>query len=167
MSAWRVNREQSRLWAEATSSIHPIRVETDGLTGEIEVDVQGGQVRLQAPFRIEIAAARLQSGNGLVDGELQRRLETGKFPVVSGSVSEVEAVSPGRWRLRGELSLHGVTRPTNVEVSVRLIDDGTIELEGDKTIDIRDHGLTPPRFLMFRVQPEVRIRARLRAERPT
>jgi polyisoprenoid-binding protein YceI len=166
-SAWRVIPELSKLWAEATSSIHPIRVETDGLTGQIQVDVEGTEVRLQAPFRIEIAAERLRSGNGLVDGELRRRLDTGKFPVVYGSVSEVQALSPDKWLLRGELSLHGITRATTVEVAVRLVDDNTIELAGEKTIDMRDHGLTPPKFLMFRVQPEVRIRARVRAERTT
>jgi len=165
--AWRVIPEQSKLWAEATSSIHPIRVETDGLTGQIQVDVEGAEVRLQAPFRIEIATERLRSGNGLVDGELRRRLDTGKFPVVYGSVSEAQALSPGKWLLRGELSLHGITRATAVEVALRLIDEDTIELEGDKTIDMRDHGLTPPKFLMFRVQPEVRIRAQVRAQRPT
>jgi polyisoprenoid-binding protein YceI len=167
VSAWRVIPEQSRLWAKATSSIHPIRVETDGLTGEIQADVASGEVRLQAPFGIEIAAERLLSGNGLVDGELQRRLDTRKFPLVRGSVDEVQAVSPGRWRLRGELSLHGVARATTVEVLVRLVDESTLELEGEQTIDMRDHGLTPPKFLVFRVQPEVKIRARVRAQRPS
>lgn len=158
--------EQSRLWAEARSSLHPIRVETDGLAGEIQAEVDGTEVRLAAPFRVEIDAERLQSGNGLVDGELRRRLETHKFPSVRGTVGEVQALSPGRWRLHGELSLHGVARPTDVEVTVRLVDDGnTIEIEGEKTIDMRDHGLAPPRLLMFRVQPDVKIRARLRAER--
>jgi polyisoprenoid-binding protein YceI len=165
VAKYRVIPERSQLWAEARSSIHPIRVETNGLTGDIEAEVETGQGRLGAPFRVEIHAERLKSGNGLVDGELQRRLDTRKFPQVVGAVLEVEPLPSGRWRLRGDLSLHGVTRATDAEVTVRVIDETTIEIEGEKTIDMRDYGLTPPKFLMFRVQPDVKVRARLLAQR--
>lgn len=157
--------EQSRLWAEARSSLHPVRVETNGLTGEIEADVANTDVRLGAPFSVEVDAEKLKSGNSLVDGELARRLDVRKFPRVRGAVREVESTSPGRWRLRGDLSIHGVSRPTDTEVAVRLVDPDTIEIEGEKTIDMRDHGLTPPKFLIFRVQPDVKVRALLRARR--
>jgi polyisoprenoid-binding protein YceI len=161
VAKYRVIPERSRLWAEARSSLHPIRVETDGLRGDLEAEVEDGKVRLGAPFRVEIDAERLRSGNGLVDGELQRRLDTRRFPRVVGTVRAVEAVDGGRSRLQGDLSLHGVTKPTDADVTVRVIDERTIEIEGEKTIDMRDYGLTPPKFLIFRVQPDVRVRARL------
>lgn len=161
MAKYRVIPERSQLWAEARSSIHPIRVETNGLTGDIAAEFENAQVRLNAPFRVEIDAERLKSGNGLVDGELSRRLDTRKFPRVVGAVKEIEPLQSGRWRLRGDLSLHGVTQATDAEVTVRVVDDKTIEIEGEKTIDMRDYGLTPPKFLMFRVQPDVKVRARL------
>jgi len=167
VAKYRVIPERSQLWAEARSSIHPIRVETNGLTGDVEAEVDNGQVRLGAPFRVEIDADRLKSGNGIVDGELQRRLDTRKFPRVVGAVKEVEPLPTGRRRLRGDLSLHGVTRATDAEVTVRVVDDKTIEIEGEKTIDMRDYGLTPPKFLMFRVHPDVKVRARLVAVKET
>jgi polyisoprenoid-binding protein YceI len=165
VATYRVIPERSQLWAEARSSLHPIRVETSGLSGDIEAEVENGEVRLLGPFRVEIDAERLKSGNGLVDNDLQRRLDTRKFPRVVGSVREIEAVSPGRVRLRGDLSLHGVSKATDADVSVRAVDDKTIEIEGEKTIDMRDYGLTPPRFLVFKVHPDVKVRARLVAER--
>ncbi len=165
MAKYRVIPERSRLWAEARSSLHPIRVETSGLRGDLEAEVEDGKVRLGAPFKVEIDAERLRSGNGLVDGELQRRLDTRKFPRVIGAVRAVEPGGDGRSRLQGDLSLHGVTQSTDADVTVRLVDEKTIEIEGEKTIDMRDYGLTPPKFLMFRVQPDVKVRARLVAEK--
>jgi polyisoprenoid-binding protein YceI len=165
VATYRVIPERSRLWAEARSTLHPIRVETDGLEGVIVADVDGGEVRLGAPFRVAIDAEKLRSGNGLVDNELQRRLDTRKFPRVIGAVRAAETNRPGRARLVGDLSLHGVSVATDVEVDVRVVDDETIEIEGEKTIDMRAHGLVPPKFLMFRVQPDVKVRARLRAKR--
>jgi polyisoprenoid-binding protein YceI len=165
MSRYRVNPERSRLWAEARSSIHPVHVETTGLAGELDAVVDGGRVTLAAPFRVDIDAERLKSGNMLMDGELQRRLETRKFPRVTGEVKQVSEAQSGRARLAGDLTLHGVSRATDVEVTVRALDDRTIEIEGEKTIDMRDYGLNPPKFLMFKVYPDVKVRAKLVAER--
>lgn len=164
MARWRVIPERSRLDAEARSSLHPVRVSTTGLVGFIEAEVADGAVRLGAPFRVEIDAERLRSGNALMDGELQRRLETRKFPSVVGEVERAEPFSD-RVKLRGVLTLHGVGQRTDAEVSVRVIDERTIEVEGHKTIDMRDYGLTPPRLLMLKVHPDVKVHARLVAER--
>jgi polyisoprenoid-binding protein YceI len=165
MARYRVIPEKSRLWAEARSSLHPVHVETDGLTGNVEALVTDGEVTLTAPFRVEIDAERLRSGNGLVDAELQRRLDTRKFPRVIGSVAEAEAREGRRFLLRGELTLHGVTRATDAEVSVRALGDDMVEIEGEKVIDMQDYGLNPPKLFMFRVYPEVKVRARLVAAR--
>src|SRR5262245_20087650 len=165
VAKYRVIPDRSQLWAEARSSLHPINVETSGLTGEIDAEVEGQSVRLGAPFRVEIDAEKLKSGNGLVDGELSRRLDTRRFPRVTGAVKASDGLPPPRWRLRGDLTLHGVTRETDAEVTARVIDADTIEIEGEKTIDMRDYGLTPPKFLMFRVHPDVKVRARLVAKK--
>jgi polyisoprenoid-binding protein YceI len=165
VARYRVLPEGSQLDAEARSSLHPVRVKTTGLFGHLEAELEGGGARLVAPFRVEIDAERLRSGNGLIDGELQRRLDTRKFPRVVGAVTAVEPIAGGRCRIVGDLTLHGVTRRTDVEVTVKLLDGGALEIEGEKTIDMRDFGLTPPRLLILRVHPDVKVRARVRAER--
>jgi polyisoprenoid-binding protein YceI len=166
LARYRVIPDRSRLWAEARSTLHPVKVETSGLTGTVEADVEDGKVRLGAPFRVEIDAARLRSGNGIIDGELQRRLETRKFPVVIGAVRAAESRGDAaRWILRGDLTLHGVSRATDADVVVRVIDDRTLEIEGEKVIDMRDYGLNPPKLFVLRVHPDVKVRARLVAER--
>jgi hypothetical protein len=38
-------------------------------------------------------------------------------------------------------------------------DGHSIELEGEATFDICDFGMEPPRILMFKVEPEVRVTA--------
>jgi polyisoprenoid-binding protein YceI len=165
VAIYRVSPERSRLWAEARSTLHPVKVETSGLTGDLEAEIEGGRVRLVPPFKVTIDAERLKSGNGLVDAELARRLDTRKFPRVIGAVKEVTADGPGRAKLGGELSLHGVGKLTDAEVTLRALDDRTLEIEGEKVIDMRDFNLTPPKFLIFRVYPDVKVRARLIAER--
>lgn len=166
MARFRISPQRSELWAEARSSLHPVRVHTSGLQGVVEADLEDGAPRLGTPTHVEVETERLRSGNFLVDGDLQRRLDSRKFPRIRGElIRSAAGDAAGTSRLTGELTLHGVTRTLDVEVTVRQLDPSTLEIEGSRAIDMRDFGLPPPSFLMFRMQPEVQVRARLVAER--
>jgi polyisoprenoid-binding protein YceI len=163
---FRISAQRSELWAEARSSLHPVRVHTSGLEGVVEAELEDGAPRLSTPTYVEVETQRLRSGNPLVDGELQRRLDVRKYPRIRGELTRsAPGNSAGTSRLTGDLTLHGVTRSLDVEVTVRQLDSRTLEIDGARAIDMRDFGLPPPSFLMFRMQPEVQVRARLVAER--
>jgi len=166
LARFRISPQRSEVWAEARSSLHPVRVHTSGLQGEVEAEVVDGQPRLSRPTYVEVETGRLRSGNPLVDGELKRRLDSRKFPRIRGELTRSAAGNgAGVSRLTGQLTLHGVTRSLEVDVTVRQLDPRTLEIEGARAIDMRDFGLPPPSFLMFKMQPEVQVRARLVAER--
>jgi hypothetical protein len=150
VARYKIDPARSRLWAEARSSLHPIHVETDGFEGYVEVVQAEGRLQLAVPTHVDLEANLIKSGNGLVDRELENRLEVRKYPRVVGEVRDVRALDDGsRYHLRGDL------------VTLRSIDDKTIELEGQKEIDMRDFGLNPPKFFIFRVYPEVQVKVRV------
>jgi polyisoprenoid-binding protein YceI len=167
VSRYRIVPERSRIWAEARSSLHPIHVESTGLRGHLDAEVVDGRLADGAPVtgRVEIEAERLKTGNGLYDYELERRLEVRKYPTIQGQVRDVRAVGDGRYRVAGELLFHGVQRAVDGEVRLRVVDDRTLEIEGERVFDVRQHGLEPPRILMLKVHPEVQVRAHVIAER--
>lgn len=166
MPRFRLVPDRSELWAEARSTLHPVRFHTTGLTGVLEVEMRGDRLELVPPTHVEVETERLRSGNALVDGELRRRLDSRKFPRIRAELTRSAAGNgEGRSRLTGELTLHGVTRTLEVEVTVRQLQEHTMAIEGARSIDMRDFGLPPPSFLMFRMQPEVQVRAKLVAER--
>jgi polyisoprenoid-binding protein YceI len=168
MAKYRLIPESSRIWAEARSSLHPIRSETNGLEGYIEAEIAEGRADLSAApkARVQLETARVKTGNPLYDTELSRRLETRKYPRITGEVREVTALAAAnRYHVKGDLSFHGVTHPVEGDVTLRIVNDTTIELEGENVIDIRKFGLEPPRLLMLKVYPDVRIRGRVLAER--
>ena len=43
-------------------------------------------------------------------------------------------------------------------MTIEVVDDRTIRLEGQSRFDIRDFGMEPPRILMLRVEPDVVVR---------
>ena len=169
MATFRIVSERSRLLAEARSSLHPIRGDFAGVVGDIEVETAQGRLDLRVPpkARVELDVGSLKTGNMLYDRELERRLEVRKYPQVRAVVLEVKTLgAAGRYHVRGSLAFHGRTQSVEGEVSVRILDDGaTLEVEGEKTLDMRDFGLEPPEILMLRVYPEVRVWGRIVAQR--
>jgi polyisoprenoid-binding protein YceI len=159
---------RSRLWVEARSSLHPIKAESARVDGYVEAEMgaAGLDLKVAPQARIEVEVESLKTGNVLYDREVQRQLDVRKYPRIRGEVLEVTELDAGRrYRVRGNLSLHGVTKAVQGEVTLRVVDGGNLEFEGEQVFDIRDFGLTPPRILMLKVYPDVKVRGRVVAER--
>ena len=161
MARYRVVPERSKIWADARSSLHPIKVETTGLEGFVEMTIVDGHIDTNAPVsgNVELDASLLKTGNGLYDRELASKLEIRKYPRVRGRIISVKALDSGTsYRVQGELSLHGQSSAVQGDVQMRMIDATTVEFQGEQTIDIRNFGLEPPKFLMLKVYPDVKLR---------
>jgi len=162
---YRIVPERSQLRAEARATLHSVRVQTCGFEGFVEAEVENGQALLLLPIHVELSVARLKSGNALLDGELQHRLEGRKFPKVIGEAREITPLEKSRFGVRADLTLHGVTRPLQVQAAVKILDPETLQIEGEQVIDIRDFGIDPPKLLFLRVEPRVRAYAAIVAQR--
>lgn len=168
MTQLRVIPEQSQLWIEARSSLHPIHGEGIGIEGEADLEVDDGRIALSAvpKARIGLPVERLRSGNALQDMEMRRRIEAQKYPAIVGELVKATALSrPGRYRLQGDLTFHGITRRLEADVMATLSGQGVLVVEGEYILDVRGFGVTPPRILGLQVYPEVKVRFRVVAER--
>ena len=164
MARYRIVPERSKIWVEARSSLHPIKAESSAVQGEIDVQMVDGHIDLTAAPKgsLELEVESLQTGNRLYDRQIESQLEVRKYRRIRGEVKQVSAGGDAsHLRVRGDLSLHGVTRELDGDVVVKAVDDKTVQVEGEKTIDLRNFNLKPPQILMLKVYPEVKIRARI------
>jgi hypothetical protein len=63
-----------------------------------------------------------------------------------------------RYHVGGEITFRGVSHTYEDEMSLTVLDDATIKLEGQRVFDIRDFGMEPPKILTLRVYPDVTVR---------
>jgi polyisoprenoid-binding protein YceI len=113
--------------------------------------------------RLEVPVRSLRSGNALEDAELQRRVDARRFPTIVGEVRDASAVDgAGRFRVEGDLTFHGVTQALAGEVCITF-DGDRIRIEGEQVFDVREYGIKPPRILLLRVEPDVRVSIALAA----
>ncbi|HEV2087358.1 MAG TPA: YceI family protein [Cryptosporangiaceae bacterium] len=167
MTRYALVPERSALTAQARSNVHPIHGEGRGLTGWVDVEVVDGRLdpASKPAVHIELDTDRLKAENSLYDREIQKRINARRYPTIRGDVREVRETAPGQFEVAGELSFNGATKPVDGTAKVSVVDDRTLRVEGDLTVDIRDFGLEPPKILMLKVFPDVAVHVDLVAER--
>ena len=165
MAEYRILGAPSEVVVSAKSSVHPIQGVAGEVTGGIDVVVADGRVQDLKKGRIEVPIDQLRSGNVLYDAELQRRVDSRRYPLIVG---EVRAASPvnddGMFDVKGDVSFHGITRPVTGTLTAQLDDEGNVVIEGSHVFDVREFEIQPPRILMLRVYPEVTVRVCLVAQ---
>jgi polyisoprenoid-binding protein YceI len=158
---YRIVPEKSRVWIEARSSLHPINSTTDGLEGYIDLGADDGDVDVgaDAAGKLSLPVDRLSSGNRLEDRELHKRIDARRYPTIDGVLTGIRrADGDGSYRVSGELTFRGVAKNVEDDMTIEVVDERTLRLEGTSQFDIRDFGMEPPRILMLKVEPRVDVR---------
>jgi polyisoprenoid-binding protein YceI len=167
MAQYTIVPERSRVWVDARSSLHPIHSTADGLDGFVDLDADGDAVVGEHPTaQLSFPVNRLSSGNRLEDRELHKRIDARRYPTITGVLTGVVPVADdGRFLVRGDLTLRGVTRSVEDYMTLTVVDERTIRLAGESTFDVRDFAMEPPRILMLHVEPDVKVRVEIFAEK--
>ena len=65
-----------------------------------------------------IDAASIDTRVNMRDADLKSSnfLDVAKFPTIAFKSTKVEADGPGKWKVTGDLTIHGVTKPVVLEV---------------------------------------------------
>ncbi len=165
-----IDPERSRVWIEATSSLHPIHTGTAGLEGFVDLELDpSGRVDLRAAVTGELSlpVRRLTSGHPLEDRELLKRIDVRRHPTIDGVLQALEpSGEEGSYLVSGVVSFRGVSRPHRDTMTIGALDDRTVTLAGSSRFDVRHFGMEPPRVLLLRVDPEVRVRVEILATTP-
>jgi len=162
--------DESRLFVHASSSIHGIDTDADGVEGELDLDLAAdGSIELGRSVvgRLSFPLARLSSGNPLYDVETERRIEVKRYPLVEAALTGLEPLGEaagGGWtyRVTGELTFHGVTQTLDGELGFRS-DGDTVQVWGEQVLDVRAWGIKPPKLGLIKVHPDIRVRLEVTA----
>lgn len=115
-----------------------------GRTGDVTgtAEVEGDTV---TAAELEADMTTLVSDESRRDDALRGRgIETDRFPSARFSLSEPVDLTRRTTAARGELTLHGETRPIRVRVSAQRLGGDTLELAGSAPIAFADFRIEPP-----------------------
>jgi DNA-binding PadR family transcriptional regulator len=167
LECFRLVPDRCALLIEVRSTVGPISFGTVDLTGTLKAAVADGVVctDISPTGCLTIDMTHLNSGNSLYDAELLRRIDARRFPTATVELRQCAPSGIGsRYRLAGELTFHGVTRPAEGTVTVEATSDRRLVITGEQVFDIRDFAVPSPTVLMLRIYPDVRVRLHAEAE---
>jgi hypothetical protein len=161
---WRIVPEQSHVWIDGASTLHPIRAVAAGLSGSLilSVDESGPVPGTELAGHIEIAVDRLASGNSLVDRETRRRIDAARHPAITGTIDHGTVVDTDTLVVEGTIAFRGERVTVEGELDVRDATSERLVLVGVAIFDVRWWGLDPPRLGPLSVNPEIEVTIEVR-----
>ena len=110
----------------------------------MEFDGDGQITDTQTVFgRIDIKAASLDTKSRKRDEHLRSAdyFEAEKYPDISVVVTGAEAINGDNVDLRAQLTVKGTTAPLLLQTNVVVLDDGSVRVSAQATIDRKDFGV--------------------------
>ena len=151
--------EPSLVVFESKSTLESFQGKTRQVSGTITVDPAA--LADSASVEVQVDLASLDTGIDQRNKHMREdHLETDKYPKATfrgGKLLEISkpALAPGQsvtFKISGEFSLHGVTRPIEVPVTATMPPGGSImRIAGAFDVRLPDYKISRPQFLVLRV----------------
>ncbi len=154
--------ESGQLKVEARSRVHDTTTTWDKITGDVEADPDAIEAA-KATFSVDMTA--FDAGDWLKNRKLREDFEMDDHPRATFELRRVsEVVRDGaKFTARAE----GLLRWRGKEVALVLsgsgtLDQGRLDAQGTFVLDIRQLGLSAPRFFMIKMEDEVAVDVRVK-----
>ena len=166
MTEWAIVPDESTVWIEGSSTLHPIRAAATGLTGSLDCTMSGAGLASGTPVSgsVEIAINALASGNRLVDAETRRRVDAKRHPKITGEILSGHAKSAAEIALEGVIEFRGERVIVEGSLDVVEASDRRLVVEGAAIFDVRWWGLEPPRLAVLRVDHDIEVTVQIMLE---
>jgi polyisoprenoid-binding protein YceI len=130
---WRIERSRSTIAFRVRHfGLATVRGRFASFAGEVRAD-DGG---LHVEGTVDVAS--VDTGSGARDARLRSEFfDAERHPTISLRAS----AAAGERQLRGELTIHGVTRPIEIALTADVAADGTVRLRGKGKLRRSDFGL--------------------------
>jgi polyisoprenoid-binding protein YceI len=152
-----VDHAASEITFEARATMHRFSGTAESWTLDVDVSADGSQPKAA---RLVLELDGLKTGNESRDEEMMRWMERAEYPTIEFVLTGI-ASREGGYTATGDLTLHGVSRPISIPVSISG-EGGRWSLEGRVAIDHREYGLKQFRKLgLLSVAPRVDVHFRI------
>lgn len=158
--------DESRLWLEGDSTLHPFS--STAAIVNISAELAGGQTDALKPgalekFDLSVEVKSLKSGKKGLDKKMYETLKSDKFPNIVFRMAgyEIEASSAGviPVKAKGTLSIAGKDREIDLNLEARQKGEG-LRVSGSETLLMSDYGIKPPSMMLGAVKTADKITVR-------
>ncbi|WP_250434301.1 YceI family protein [Hanstruepera flava] len=145
-----LNNTKSSMSIFGTSSLHDWEETVEEQSGNIELN-NNGEINI-SNLNVSIVAESIKSGKSAMDKNTYKALDTKNHKTITFKMNESKKVtdlgnSQYQVTVSGKLSVSGVTKTVDLSFKMTLASN-TVTLEGEKTFNMKDFGIEPPKALL-------------------
>ena len=114
---WRIDKSHSELTFSIRHLISRVRGQFNTWTGSVTGDLNDWS---NAHVSVTVDAASVDTNNESRDNDLRSEghFDVAKFPNITFTSTSIERIGTDRFRMTGDLFIHGITRPVVIEGSM-------------------------------------------------
>ena len=105
-----------------------------------------------ASVKVKTKSLKSTKDSDLMDDRTHSTLKADKFPEITYVFTKVLSVqqsgSETIMNVTGNLTLGGVTKPTDLTLRIKTLPGGDLEVKGTRKILMSNHGIKPPSFML-------------------
>ena len=105
-----------------------------------------------ATVKVQTKSLKSTKDSDLMDGRTHSTLKADKFPEITYVFTKVLSVKQNGaetiMNITGNLTLGGVTKPTDLTLRIKTLANGDLEVKGTRKILMSNHGIKPPSFML-------------------
>lgn len=143
-----------QLLINGTSNVHDwsSKATTVNITGDFLVNNNIPEKINNATVKVQTKSLKSTKDSDLMDDRTHSTLKADKFPEIVYVFTKVINVqqSGGEtiMNVSGNLTLCGVTKPTDLTLRIKTLANGDLEIKGSKKITMSTYGVKPPSFML-------------------
>lgn len=143
-----------QLLINGTSNVHDwsSKATTVNITGDFLVNNNIPEKINNATVKVQTKSLKSTKDSDLMDDRTHSTLKADKFPEIVYVFTKVINVqqSGGEtiMNVSGNLTLCGVTKPTDLTLRIKTLANGDLEIKGSKKILMSTYGVKPPSFML-------------------
>lgn len=154
-----------QIMVAGTSTMHDWTSKATAVTVTGDFVINNGTLEKINSASVKIDAVSLKStkNSDLMDERTHSTIKADKFPsityVFTKVVSTQQSGGETTVTVNGNLTIAGVTKPTDLVLKFKALPNGDVEIKGSRKILMSNHGIKPPSFMLgaMKVADEITI----------
>lgn len=154
-----------KLTVNGTSTMHDWSSSATSVTVQGDFVITNGVIEKITGGSVTVLVTSIKShkNSGLMDSRTHETLKADKNPNITYTISKVSNVQQSGGEatvtISGNLTIGGVSKPTDITLKMKVLPNGDIEVKGNKKILMSNHGIKPPSFMLgaLKVGDEVNL----------
>jgi polyisoprenoid-binding protein YceI len=143
-----------QLVIKGTSSMHDWSSSATNVSVQGDFVITNGVIEKINNGSVTVLTTSIKShkNSGLMDSRSHETLKSDKYPNITFVVTKVGSVqqsgNEATVTLNGNLTIAGVSKPTDLVLKMKVLPNNDLEIKGVKKILMTNHGVKPPSFML-------------------